>query len=32
HSLEQLPQLIRHKPLNDPHIWSLSNTPNEMTS
>ncbi|WEO99866.1 SDR family oxidoreductase [Streptomyces sp. FXJ1.172] len=32
HSLEQLPQLIRHQPLNDPHTRSLSNAPNEMTS
>jgi hypothetical protein len=32
HTLEQLPQLIRHQPLNDPHTRSLSNTPNDMTS
>ena len=32
HPLEQLPQLIRHQPLNDPHTGSLPNTPNEMPS
>ncbi|MFJ5561774.1 acetyl-CoA carboxylase biotin carboxylase subunit family protein, partial [Streptomyces sp. NPDC093250] len=30
--LEQLPQLIRHQTLNDPHDGRLSNSPNEMTS
>lgn len=31
HPLEQLPQLIWHQPLNDPHSGRLSNTPIEMT-
>ncbi|MFI2207548.1 hypothetical protein ACH47Z_44280, partial [Streptomyces sp. NPDC020192] len=30
--LEQLPQLVRHQPLNDSHANRLPNTPNEMTS
>lgn len=31
HPLEQLPQLIRHKPLNDPHPSRLPSKRNEMT-
>ncbi|MET8804357.1 hypothetical protein ABZX53_17015, partial [Streptomyces sp. NPDC004546] len=31
-SLEQLPQLVRHQPLNDSHGSRLSNKPNEMAS
>ncbi|MFI1971998.1 SDR family NAD(P)-dependent oxidoreductase, partial [Streptomyces cinnamoneus] len=30
--LEQLPQLIRHQPLYDPHTRRLPNEPNETTS
>ncbi len=32
HSLEQLPQPVRHQPLKDSHAGRLPNTPNEMTS
>ncbi|MFI1294053.1 hypothetical protein ACH4VM_37600, partial [Streptomyces sp. NPDC020792] len=30
--LEQLPQLIRHQPLNNPHHGRQPTQPNEMTS